>query len=179
MGGWYWCWYWVSDTGCLIRDGSNAKIHVDVPLDVAEKRDPKGLYEKARKGEIKGALLGWCRGLCFTLHRPPHVDAFRCAYYRMRILPHARAYSTPFPTPVVSAAHSLLVAPGFTGIDDPYEEPLQPEIRIENTSTAIETSVNVSLDGGMVGWVGGWWISDSPQNIIQYLSVHGFIAWKL
>jgi adenylylsulfate kinase len=30
------------------------EVHVDVPLDEAEKRDPKGLYKKARAGEIKG-----------------------------------------------------------------------------------------------------------------------------
>ncbi|PXF42298.1 Adenylyl-sulfate kinase [Gracilariopsis chorda] len=29
------------------------EVHVDVPLEVAEKRDPKGLYKKARTGEIK------------------------------------------------------------------------------------------------------------------------------
>lgn len=29
------------------------EVHVDVPLDVAETRDPKGLYKKARAGEIK------------------------------------------------------------------------------------------------------------------------------
>ncbi|CAA0078996.1 Adenylyl-sulfate kinase [Zhongshania aliphaticivorans] len=29
------------------------EIFVDVPLDVAEERDPKGLYKKARAGEIK------------------------------------------------------------------------------------------------------------------------------
>lgn len=28
------------------------EIHVNAPLDVCEKRDPKGLYKKARKGEI-------------------------------------------------------------------------------------------------------------------------------
>ena len=31
-----------------------AEIYVDAPLDVAEERDPKGLYKKARAGEIKG-----------------------------------------------------------------------------------------------------------------------------
>ena len=31
-----------------------AEIYVDIPLDVAEQRDPKGLYKKARAGEIKG-----------------------------------------------------------------------------------------------------------------------------
>ena len=30
------------------------EIFVDCPLDVAEQRDPKGLYKKARAGEIKG-----------------------------------------------------------------------------------------------------------------------------
>ena len=29
------------------------EVHVDIPLSVAEARDPKGLYAKARKGEIK------------------------------------------------------------------------------------------------------------------------------
>lgn len=29
------------------------EVHVDVPLEVAEKRDPKGLYKKARAGVIK------------------------------------------------------------------------------------------------------------------------------
>ena len=30
------------------------EVYVDAPLDVAEQRDPKGLYKKARAGEIKG-----------------------------------------------------------------------------------------------------------------------------
>ncbi len=30
------------------------EIYVDTPLDVCESRDPKGLYKKARAGEIKG-----------------------------------------------------------------------------------------------------------------------------
>ncbi len=30
------------------------EVHVNCPLDEAEKRDPKGLYKKARAGEIKG-----------------------------------------------------------------------------------------------------------------------------
>lgn len=31
-----------------------AEVFVDAPLKVVEERDPKGLYEKARRGEIKG-----------------------------------------------------------------------------------------------------------------------------
>ncbi len=30
------------------------EVYVDVPLEEAEKRDPKGLYKKARAGELKG-----------------------------------------------------------------------------------------------------------------------------
>lgn len=31
------------------------EVFVDAPLEVVEDRDPKGLYKKARAGEIKGA----------------------------------------------------------------------------------------------------------------------------
>jgi bifunctional enzyme CysN/CysC len=37
----------------LMADGEFIEIHVDTPLDVAESRDVKGLYKKARAGEIK------------------------------------------------------------------------------------------------------------------------------
>jgi adenylylsulfate kinase len=30
------------------------EVYVDCPIDEAEKRDPKGLYKKARAGELKG-----------------------------------------------------------------------------------------------------------------------------
>ena len=52
------------------------EIHVDTPVEECERRDPKGLYAKARAGEIKG----------------------------------------------------------FTGIDDPYEAPVAPELRIDGTA---------------------------------------------
>ncbi len=58
-----------SDTGAFVE------VFVDTPLEECERRDVKGLYAKARRGEIKG----------------------------------------------------------FTGIDDPYEPPLQPEIRLDTT----------------------------------------------
>lgn len=53
-----------------LKDGEFVEVFVDAPIEVCEQRDPKGLYKKARAGEIKG----------------------------------------------------------FTGIDDPYEEPLTPEL---------------------------------------------------
>ena len=37
----------------LMADGEFIEIHVDTPLDVAEQRDVKGLYKKARAGEIR------------------------------------------------------------------------------------------------------------------------------
>ena len=37
----------------LLKDGEFIEVHMTVPLEVAEKRDPKGLYKKARAGEIK------------------------------------------------------------------------------------------------------------------------------
>jgi bifunctional enzyme CysN/CysC len=37
----------------LMADGEFVEIHVDTPLNVAEQRDVKGLYKKARAGEIK------------------------------------------------------------------------------------------------------------------------------
>ena len=36
----------------LVEDGEFIEVFVDTPLDVAEARDPKGLYAKARAGEI-------------------------------------------------------------------------------------------------------------------------------
>ena len=50
-----------------------AEVYVDTPIELCEERDPKGLYKKARAGEIKG----------------------------------------------------------FTGIDDPYEEPLNAEVVLD------------------------------------------------
>jgi len=63
------------------------EVFVDVPLDVAEQRDPKGLYKKARAGEIKN----------------------------------------------------------FTGIDDPYEAPLNPEIVLNSHEMSLEEEVEILL----------------------------------
>lgn len=64
------------------------EVHVDVPLEVAEKRDPKGLYKKARKGEIKN----------------------------------------------------------FTGIDDPYEAPTKPEVKIDTDKLSVNECAKTILD---------------------------------
>src|SRR6516225_4327523 len=54
------------------------EVHVNTPIGTCEQRDPKGLYKKARAGELKN----------------------------------------------------------FTGIDDPYEQPLKPEFRLDATHTS-------------------------------------------
>lgn len=59
------------------------EVYAKAPLEICEKRDVKGLYAKARAGEIKG----------------------------------------------------------FTGIDDPYEEPLNPEVICETDQESLEQSV--------------------------------------
>jgi len=64
-----------------MKPGDFVEIFVDAPIEVCEKRDPKGLYKKARAGEIKG----------------------------------------------------------FTGIDDPYEAPNSPELRLDASSKNAET----------------------------------------
>ncbi|WP_461517634.1 adenylyl-sulfate kinase [Porticoccus sp.] len=73
------------------------EVYVDCPLEEAEKRDPKGLYKKARAGEIKN----------------------------------------------------------FTGIDDPYEAPENPEIHLRTDQMTLEEEVD---------------------TIIDYLKSHGFLA---
>jgi bifunctional enzyme CysN/CysC len=37
----------------LIGAGEFIEVYVNTPLDIAEARDPKGLYRKARRGELK------------------------------------------------------------------------------------------------------------------------------
>jgi adenylylsulfate kinase len=64
------------------------EVFVDCSLKVAEERDPKGLYKKARAGEIKN----------------------------------------------------------FTGIDDPYEAPIEPELHLHTDQTTVEDEVNVIID---------------------------------
>ena len=64
------------------------EVFVDCSLEVAEGRDPKGLYKKARAGEIKN----------------------------------------------------------FTGIDDPYEAPENPEIHLHTDKMTLEEEVSMIVD---------------------------------
>ena len=64
------------------------EVFVDCSLEAAESRDPKGLYKKARAGEIKN----------------------------------------------------------FTGIDDPYEAPANPEVHLHTDKQSLEEEVNQILE---------------------------------
>lgn len=37
----------------LLEDGEFIEVYIDTPIEICEQRDPKGLYKKARAGEIK------------------------------------------------------------------------------------------------------------------------------
>jgi sulfate adenylyltransferase len=43
-----------NDVRSMVGDGHYIEVFVDTPLEVCEQRDVKGLYAKARRGEIKG-----------------------------------------------------------------------------------------------------------------------------
>ncbi len=53
----------------LFEDGEFHEVYVDAPLDVCEQRDPKGLYAKARAGEIKNFT-----GIDSPYEQPEHPE---------------------------------------------------------------------------------------------------------
>jgi bifunctional enzyme CysN/CysC len=55
----------------LVAQGEFFEIHVDAPLQEAERRDPKGLYRKARRGEIKNFT-----GIDSPYEAPEHPEVY-------------------------------------------------------------------------------------------------------
>jgi bifunctional enzyme CysN/CysC len=53
----------------LVDDGEFIEIFVDAPLAIAEERDPKGLYRKARRGELKNFT-----GIDSPYETPEHAE---------------------------------------------------------------------------------------------------------
>ena len=53
----------------LMGDGEFFEVFIDTPLEVAEQRDPKGLYQKARRGELKNFT-----GIDSPYERPQHPE---------------------------------------------------------------------------------------------------------
>jgi sulfate adenylyltransferase len=72
------------------------EVFVDTPIDVCEQRDVKGLYDKARRGQITG----------------------------------------------------------FTGVDDPYQPPVDPEVTLDTVNFSVE---------------------ENARTIIAFLEEHGFL----
>jgi bifunctional enzyme CysN/CysC len=62
----------------LVDEGEFVEVFVDTPLEVAEERDPKGLYKKARRGELKNFT-----GIDSSYEAPEapevHLDTTRCS----------------------------------------------------------------------------------------------------
>ncbi len=73
------------------------EVFVDAPLDVCEARDPKGLYKKARAGQIPEFT-----GISAPYEAPEHPDL------------HLRSGSTPV-AESADAVHQLLVRRGLLG----------------------------------------------------------------
>ncbi len=44
----------MAPSGRWSTAGEFVEVHVDTPVEVAEQRDPKGLYQRARRGELTG-----------------------------------------------------------------------------------------------------------------------------
>src|SRR4029450_10377345 len=59
--------------GALGEDGEFVEIFVDAPLAVAEERDPKGLYRKARRGELRN-FTGIDSPYGAPAHAEIHID---------------------------------------------------------------------------------------------------------
>ena len=53
----------------MMEDGEFIEVHVDTPLAEAEKRDVKGLYKKARSGELKNFT-----GISSPYEAPEHPE---------------------------------------------------------------------------------------------------------
>ncbi|MDX7997807.1 adenylyl-sulfate kinase [Xenorhabdus sp. Reich] len=55
----------------LMKEGQFIEVHVDTPLEICEARDPKGLYKKARAGELRNFT-----GIDAVYEAPEHPDIY-------------------------------------------------------------------------------------------------------
>lgn len=55
------------------------EVFVDAPLEVVEQRDPKGLYKKARAGEIKGISAAHGSGVQGIAYHPVRLHRYLSA----------------------------------------------------------------------------------------------------
>jgi adenylyl-sulfate kinase len=57
----------------LVEDGEFIEVFVDTPIEICEQRDPKGLYRKARNGEISDFT-----GIDSVYERPEKAEVTLC-----------------------------------------------------------------------------------------------------
>ena len=81
----------------MIGEGRFVEVYVNTPIEICERRDTKGMYAKARRGELRG----------------------------------------------------------FTGVDDPYEAPLRPELSLTTTDCTPD---------------------DNARRIVAHLIQRGFVS---
>ncbi|WP_318520979.1 adenylyl-sulfate kinase [Photobacterium leiognathi] len=84
----------------LLKKDQFLEVFIDTPLDVCEQRDPKGLYKKARSGEIRH----------------------------------------------------------FTGIDSPYQAPINPDIHVKTANNTI---------------------AECAEQIVHQLAVRGYLSFSV
>ena len=63
----------------MFEEGEFIEVFVDTPLEIAEQRDPKGLYAKARTGQIANFT-----GIDSPYERPQGAEVLRTAHCRDR-----------------------------------------------------------------------------------------------
>jgi bifunctional enzyme CysN/CysC len=83
----------------LLEQAGFIEVFVDAPLEVAEQRDPKGLYAKARRGEMPGFT-----GIDSPYERPEHPEL------------HLQTATLP-PDEAADAVVATLVQRGFLAAD--------------------------------------------------------------
>lgn len=83
----------------LLEEGEFLEVYVETPLAVAEERDPKGLYKKARRGDLKNFT-----GIDSPYEHPrspellvdtSNMSAEQCAEHIIRILREKGVIATP------------------------------------------------------------------------------------
>lgn len=79
----------------ILASGEFIEIHIDTPLDVCEARDPKGLYKKARSGDI------------------PHFTGIDSEYQAPEAAEITLQYQDETPVATAQRLYELLVAKGY------------------------------------------------------------------
>ena len=79
----------------ILASSEFIEIHIDTPLDVCEARDPKGLYKKARSGDI------------------PHFTGIDSEYQAPEAAEITLQYQDETPVATAQRLYELLVAKGY------------------------------------------------------------------